>query len=390
MNSLKLILTNYKYFAPVWVFTSLNILIGTWVLYIPNVKLKLNLNDAELGLALFSYALGILVFLPLVPYLNKKIGTGKFTIIGILLFALSFIFPLLATNYILLCISLFITGIFSGTTDITMNALISQIEQSANCNIMSASHGFFSLGGVIGGGLGSLLISYYKNPLWHMLLIIVFILITNIVLAKHYYTIKERKNSEKKSRFTFKKLKPLIGISFIAFVIMASEGAIEHWSSLYLKEIESLKSISLYGLGFVIFSTTMMLGRFFGDRISKNISSNKIIIYGCIVAIFGYSAILTNTINIVLTGFGILGLGLSVIIPELFRIAGKTKGISSSYGISFVSGIGFIGFLAGPVVLGFISNYSNLKSSFILLLLLVLLAFCISLLRLKNKRANNV
>ena len=390
MNSLKLILTNYKYFAPVWVFTSLNILIGTWVLYIPSVKLKLNMNDAELGLALFSYALGILVFLPFVPYLNNKIGTGKFTIIGILLFATSFIFPLLATNYILLCISLFITGIFSGTTDITMNALVSEIEQSDNSNIMSASHGFFSLGGVIGGGLGSLLISSYENPLWHMILIIVFILITNIVLAKYYYTIKERKVSKNKSRFTFKKLKPLIGIAFIAFVIMASEGAIEHWSSLYLKEIEPLKSINLYGLGFVIFSTTMMLGRFFGDRISENISSNKIIIYGCVIAIFGYSAILTNTINIILTGFGILGLGLSVIIPELFRIAGKTKGISSSYGISFVSGIGFIGFLAGPVVLGFISNYSNLKSSFILLLILVFLAFLISLLRSKNKRFSNV
>ena len=129
MNSLKLILTNIKYFSAVWVFSSLNFIVGTWVLYIPYVKSKLTLDDSQIGFALFCVAAGILTFLPLVPYLSKKIRLGRLTFFAIVLFALAFIFPVLMPNYVFLCVSLFIVGVFSGITDIAMNALVSEIEK---------------------------------------------------------------------------------------------------------------------------------------------------------------------------------------------------------------------------------------------------------------------
>jgi len=69
MHSLKVILSKFKYFSVVWIFASLNFIIGTWVLYIPQVKEKLQINDSEIGVALFCFALGILLFLPLVDLL---------------------------------------------------------------------------------------------------------------------------------------------------------------------------------------------------------------------------------------------------------------------------------------------------------------------------------
>ena len=135
---------------------SLNIVLGTWVLYIPSIKDKIGLDDGELGIALFCYALGILVMIPLIPKINKLIGVGRYTIIGIILFAVAFILPFWTFSFISLCVSLFIVGIFSGSTDITMNALVSETEKKDSVSIMSAAHGFFSLGGVIGAGLGSL------------------------------------------------------------------------------------------------------------------------------------------------------------------------------------------------------------------------------------------
>ena len=61
MKSLRLILSNFIYFAPAWVFSSINILIGTWILYIPFIKLKFNLDDGQIGFALFFTALGLLI-----------------------------------------------------------------------------------------------------------------------------------------------------------------------------------------------------------------------------------------------------------------------------------------------------------------------------------------
>jgi MFS family permease len=385
MHSLQIILSKFKYFSVAWIFASLNFIIGTWVLYIPHVKEKLQLNDSEIGVALFCFALGILLFLPLVPFVTKKVGLGRYSVIGIILFATSFIFPLLAPSYILLCISLFVAGIFVGSTDVAINALVSYIEKEDAQNFMSAAHGFFSLGGAIGATLGTFLLAVFTKPAYHMLFIVIFVIITNIILAKNYYKIVEEIVSKEKKEYDFNALKPLFIIAFIAFVIMSSEGAIEHWSGLYLKEVVGISQKNYIGYGFVFFSIMMTVGRFFADNISEKIGSLKIIFFGSIIASFGYACILVSIFKITLLGFGIVGLGLSVIIPELFRVAGKTPGVKASIGISFVSGIGFIGFLLGPVLLGYISHSFSLKSSFHFLLSLTVLVSLALLVRFKTK-----
>jgi len=369
----------------VWVFSSLNFIVGTWVLYIPYVKSKFTLDDAQIGFALFCLAAGILTFLPLVPYLSKKIRLGRLTFFAIVLFAVAFIFPVLMPNYVSLCVSLFIVGVFSGITDIAMNALVSEIEKKDEVNIMSAAHGFFSLGGVLGAVLGSILMPIFNLPVYHMLTISVFIILINLALTKSYFSISEEQHSKETNTYSLKKIRPLIAIAFIAFVIMSSEGAIEHWSSLYLLEVVKITKQNLAGLGFIVFSIMMTIGRFFGDGISAKIGSIKIILLGCVLASIGYLCILVSQLIVTVLGFAIVGLGLSVVIPELFRMAGKAKGVKASVGISIVSGIGFSGFLLGPVVLGYISNTYNLKISF--LALLVLTGFALLIASLKLRRA---
>jgi fucose permease len=385
MKSLQLILTNLKYFAPSWVFSSINILIGTWVLYLPHIKMKFELDDSQIGVALFFTACGLLVSIPIVPYINKKIGTARSTKIGVIFFAILFNLPLLATSYTLLCASLFITGIFSGFTDVSMNALVSIIEKRDKQNFMSAAHGFFSLGGFIGAGIGSFLISRFSNPGYHMLLMSSFVILTTLLLSNKYEKIKEPTREEAMaSNNIFKNIIPVLGLSIVAFIIMFNEGAVEHWSNLFLFDIVHV-SESQAGFGFVIFSLTMTLGRFLGDGISQKIGAIKTLSYGCLIAIAAYCLILVANAYVSVLGYGVLGLGLSVIIPEIFRLAGKTKHINTSVAISVVSGIGFIGFLIGPVLLGFISNWSNLIMSYAFLLILVVIAFSIITFHLRSK-----
>lgn len=300
-------------------------------------------------------------------------GVGRATWLGVLLICCSAILPLLAPSYGLLMASLFLFGATQGFTDIAMNTLVTEIEKEDKQHFMSAAHGFFSLGGVL-AGLGSFAIAFLGNPALHMGIAIAVVLLVNLIFYKKYIHIVAA--PIEKEPFTLKLLKPFLLIGLISFVVMGSEGAIVDWSGLFLREI-SLAPEVLIGSGFLAFSTTMTLGRFLGDGISSRIGSIKIVILGTIVALLGYMAVMTTYTYLAILGFGLIGLGFSVIIPELFRIGGRVKGVPSSQGVAFIAGTGYVGFLLAPPVLGFIAESVSLKLSFVVLTVcavLVLLA----------------
>ena len=194
--------------------------------------------------------------------------------------------------------------------------------------------------------------------------------------------VDEKKEDKTKGSF-FKNIKPLLALSIIAFIILFNEGAVEHWSNLYLFDVVKVTN-GKAGLGFVIFSLTMTLGRFLGDGFSKQLGSRKTILFASLVAVFAYASIITTNYYASLFGFGLLGFGLSVIIPEIYRLAGKNEKLETSFAISIVSGIGFVGFLVGPVILGAISNFSNLVMSYVFLAVLTSIAFGLALFGLRK------
>jgi len=364
MRSLRLILSNPRYFGPAWVFASLNILFGTWAIYIPSVKEDLGINKATLGIALFFLSLGVFLIFPIASKIINKIGVGKATSIGIILSCIAALFPLMVPGFISLAIALLFFGAANGFTDISMNTLVTEIEKEDKQKFMSASHGFFSLGGVL-AGLGSFLIPVIDNRVVHMLFAVLLVLSVNFIFFKRYQMVVAA--PIEKEAFSFKNFKPLMLIGIVSFVVMGSEGAIVDWSGLFLKEV-SLAPETIWGAGFLGFQAFMTLGRFLGDSISARIGSVKIVALGSIIAIIGYLLVLSADMYLAILGFALTGLGFSVIVPELFRIGGNVKGVESSQGIAFIAGTGYSGFLVGPVILGFIAEQFSLSLSFITLM----------------------
>lgn len=382
MKSLQLIFSNPRYFAPAWVFASLNIWFGTWAVYIPSVKEGLGINKADLGIAIFCLSLGVFTIFPMASTIINKLGVGRATWYGVVLSSIAALFPLFVPNYYLLMGSLFLFGASNGLTDISMNTLVTEIEKEDKQNFMSAAHGFFSLGGVL-AGLGSFLIPFINNPPLHMLLTVILVFAINLYFRKNYYHIKSA--PIEKEPFSFKLFKPLLLLGIVGFIAMGSEGAIVDWSGLYLKEI-TLAPEAFIGAGFLVFSSMMTLGRFLGDGISSRIGSVKIVALGSLIAIVGYFAVLSGNTTMAIIGFALNGLGFSVVVPELFRIGGNVKGVESAQGVAFIAGTGYAGFLIGPVILGFIAERGDLKDTFIVLLICVVFVLGVSQI-LSRKRA---
>jgi MFS family permease len=60
-------------------------------------------------------------------------------------------------------------------------------------------------------------------------------------------------------------------------------------------------------------------------------------------------------------GFLLIGAGMSPVIPICYSLAGRSKSMLPGIAITTVSTIGFLGFLAGPPVIGFISHAIGLR-----------------------------
>lgn len=385
MRSLRLILSNPRYFGPAWVFASLNILFGTWAIYIPTVKENLNIDKSQLGIAIFFLSLGVFTVFPVAARIINGVGVGRATWYGVLCSCAAAMLPLLAPSYYSLMASLFLFGASNGFTDIAMNTLVTELEKKDGTNFMSAAHGFFSLGGVL-AGLGSFLIGAFDNPVLHMGMAVALVLTVNFVLHKKFKHVVAEVSEN--VGFSLKVFKPLLLLGLISFVAMGSEGAIVDWSGLYLKEI-SIAPEALWGAGFLGFQITMTLGRFLGDGVSTKLGSIPMVAWGTVLVIAGYGLVLTTNMYLSIIGFSLSGLGFSVMVPELFRIGGKVRGVASSQGIAFIAGSGYAGFLCAPPIIGQIADASSLVTSFWVLLccaVFILLA-TLALLSQKAKKA---
>ncbi len=373
MKSLLLILGNARYFGPSWVFASLNILFGTWAIYIPTVKESLAINNSQLGIAIFFLSLGVFSIFPFASTIINKVGVGKTTWYGVILSSLAAMLPLLSPSFYTLMAALFIFGATNGFTDISMNTLVTEIEKKDSVKFMSASHGFFSLGGVL-AGLGSFLIGPLGNPVLHMGLAVLLVLAVNFIFYRKFITVLAAPIV--KEPFGLGLFKPLMLLGIISFIAMGSEGAIVDWSGIYLKEV-SIAPEALWGVGFLGFQITMTLGRFLGDGISNVMGSVKMVALGTVLAVIGYVLVLTTNTSFAIAGFALCGLGFSVMVPEIFRIGGNVKGVDSSQGVAFIAGTGYAGFLCAPPILGFLAENYSLKLCFMVLLgvaLLILIA----------------
>ncbi len=360
-------------------FFSISIMFGTWIIYIPQIIEKLHMSKGQLGTALMFSAIGALFGNPLGKSLVNKFGPGKMSLLGISIQSLFIIGFFVAPSTFWLSTFLFFFGFFGGISQIAINTLITLVEQKLKISIMSTCHGFWSLGGIISSGLGTVLLIAIGNPFIHILVSASMVLILQLIFIKKYINFeghvvnKQIDNSNK----VYKNLL-IWGMALIGLCVMVSEGAIADWSALYLRDVAFTKS-ELLGLGYAGFSLSMTIGRFIGDYFSKQMGSWQIIIVAYIIGSIGFVFVLFASPILSILGFFIVGLGFSIIVPEVYRLSANIDGVSPSTGIAVMSGAGNIGFLAGPVLMGAVAENYGLKISFMGVLTLVIIGTSLSI-----------
>jgi MFS family permease len=376
MSSLKILLGRKKYFAPAFLFSCSSLIFSTWVTYIPYIADKIGITEGKIGGAIFFTIIGALCVIPICKRLINRLGVGRYAYFSVIVYALTLFAPFLAYNYASLCVALFFFGMAGSALTITMNALIATIEQRDHIFIMSASHGFWSLGGAVGATSGSFIAAHLHNPLSHIALIAIALVIIQTYLKPTYYNIVSKSAPHQKQHRGI--IKPLINIALIGIIFMVSEGAIADWSALYLKKI-ILVHLQYIGLGYAAFSFAMTIGRFTGDGLSKKLGSWKLISFASLISVIGFLLVLVIEPIIAIVGFFVVGLGFSVIVPEVYRVASNEKSVKTADSVAFIAATSNIGFLAGPVLLGVLAEIQSLHVSYMLVTLCICLALIMSI-----------
>lgn len=343
----------------------------------PSLCENYNISFAQLSLVLFSMSIGSLCIMPFCSYLVGRYGSRKLTVVG---FIYMMLFPFLACmpNVYVLYVYAAIYGIFSSLTDVSVNGNSIIVENAYKRPIISMFHAFFYVGALFGSLLSIVFISFHIHVFHHFLLISLFSLSIFSIIRSFFLKETISKCHYPKVGFSF--IFPtgnLLIIAFIAFFGRIVEGSISDWSTLYMNNVVNFPE-RLAPLGLAIYSAFLSLGRFVCDYVRVHYKDSMILLFCCSFAFIGvFIMIMDTTPFFALSGLFISGVGISCLIPIIYSLAGKQKGISPSVGIAMVNTISGSGFLFGPFVIGYIADSFGMRTSFIYILFL---AFIMTLL----------
>ncbi len=351
---------------------------STWLSRIPAIQASLHLSNGALGLSLLGAAVGSLTGIPVCGWLLHRYGSSKITNWTAVAFCLALILPGLAFNAFTLFLALVVYGAAAGSNDVAMNSQGVAVENALGKPTMSRFHAMFSIGGMIGAGLGGAVAARHVEPLPHLLGgSLVFLCIT-LFTAPLMLEIHEAQPGAA-HRLPLRSIPPvLLAICAVGFCMFLSEGAMADWIAVYLKQVLRAGQ-GLAATGYAVFSAGMAVFRLLGDAITARLGPARTVRTGALVAAFGLAlALLMPSPYWALPGFAVSGAGFSVIIPLVFAAGGRVPSVSRGAGIATVGGIGYLGFLFGPPSIGFISQLSSLRYALFLIVALTLFAAWLS------------
>lgn len=352
----------------------------SWASRIPDIKTRLHLSEGELGTILLALPIGQLMMMPVSGRLVTKYGSKTILSFAILLYAIELTNLGWVNHGWQLALALFVFGIVGNMSNISVNTQGVMAEKIYGRPIMTTFHGVWSLAGFSGSLVGLLMMNLGLTPRQHFFIVAAFVF-TVVFIARKYLIIGTSAATERRKFFS----KPegvLVKLGIIAFCSMAAEGTMFDWSGVYFREVV-LAPQSLVMVGLSTFTIMMAMGRFAGDRVIARIGRKKLLQISGILVFSGMMlSVLFPYLLTATAGFFIVGLGVSSVIPTIYSTAARSTKTSPGMALASVSSVGFLGFLTGPPLIGYIAQISSLQYSFAVM---AMFGLCVSIMVSKLK-----
>jgi MFS family permease len=332
--------------------------LGTWTARIPAIKHDLGLSDGRLSLALLAFAAGAISGMQVSGRLVDRFGSSTVLIPCAFLEALGLVSTSFAFDLRSLALALFVFGVVHGALNIAMNANGVQVQRVLGRPIITSFHATYSVGGFLGALLGGLFAYGGHSPR------VTFVCVGAFVMVLAFWARAWLLRSSPVAASPDSAPGPVSGVFFLgilAFCCLVGEGAAADWSTVYVRDSLGA-SPGFAAAAYAAFSLAMVGGRLIGDRLAALWGAVNLVRYSAFLAAFGLGLAVVVPVQLVgVFGFGCLGAGLACIAPQVFSAAGNRNPARAGQALARVAGMGYAGFLVGPVVIGGAAQISSLR-----------------------------
>ncbi|QII40492.1 MFS transporter [Rouxiella badensis] len=343
---------------------------SAWAPLVPFVKIRLDISDGTLGLLLLCIGAGSTFSMPLTGFLTGKLGCKTVILLATIVLCLDLPLLTLMDTTLGMALVLIIFGMSIGMVDVAMNVHAVVVEKASGRAMMSGFHGFFSIGCILGALAVSGLLSLALTPFLASIAVIAVVLLSLLGISKHLWHDTKSKQGDPML------VMPrgwVIFLGLLCFVMFLTEGAMLDWSALFLITERSVDPHNA-GLGYTVFAIAMTLGRLTGDKVINYFGRFKVLLFGSLIACAGLLlSVGVDSLYAVAAGFIMVGLGASNLVPIMFSAAGNQTSMPANLAIASVTTLGYAGILAGPALVGFIAQLSNLSIALSCVAVLMLL-----------------
>ncbi|MET9503334.1 MFS transporter [Streptomyces sp. NPDC006622] len=339
-----------------------------WVVRIPAIKEQTGASASGLGLALLGVSAGAVVTMLITGRLCRRYGSHPVTVVCAVLLSLSVTLPPLTHSAVALGAVLFLFGAAYGGINVAFNSAAVDLVAALRRPIMPTFHAAFSLGGMIGAGLGGL-IAGAVSPARHLLgLGLIGLLVTALagpaLLRQAPAGTVPRPGEEtrppKPAHLTARTRRLVVVFGLIALCTAYGEGALADWGALHLQQ-DLGTSPGLAAAGYSCFALAMTVGRLTGTTLLERLGRTRTVVAGGTVAAVGMLlGSLAPAPWAALAGYTVAGLGLANLFPVAVERAGALAGPT---GVAVASTLGYSGMLLGPPAIGFMADWFSLPTA---------------------------
>jgi MFS family permease len=334
----------------------------TWASRIPSIQQSLHLNDAQLGAALFALPIGLMCTMPITGRLLSTFSSSRIMLVGAIAFNLMLGLLGYTSQYWQLVTILFFFGSSRNLLNLSINTQSVGVQALYNKSIITTFHGIWSLAGFAGAGVGYLMVYFNVPTTWHLLTVSLSLCL--IAFLSWPNTLHEKPAPrERKPVFSLPD-KALLKFALICFASMACENVMYDWSGIYIQKAAHASKVTATA-AFVVFMITVTIGRFSGDKLVGQWGIKRILQNSGVLIVSGFALAIAFPYPIpAITGYALIGFGVSCMVPLVFSVAGRSKSMSGGPAIAAVSTVGYLGFLLVPPLVGFVAQAANLRWSF--------------------------
>ncbi|QWS33152.1 MFS transporter [Curtobacterium aetherium] len=372
------------------VFTLSGLVMATWLSRIPSVRDALDAKTDTMGVLVLGASIGSIVGLTFAGHIVTRLGAHRGVQVAALSIAVGMVLAGVAVTlgwgFWAIWVFLIALGFGNGLCDVSMNVSGATAERLGGRTIMPLFHASFSVGTLVGAGLGSLAERFEVPVAPHFTVVGVLAALAMIVTVRSFgdeRVVEEHVATDTSpvpvtvSRWAVWRQPSTILIGLIVLGMALAEGSANDWLPLAMVDGHGLENDGGAAV-LAVFLAAMTIGRVAGSPLVDRFGRVPVLRVSALVAVVGLGILIfVPSVPLAIVGVVLWGLGASLGFPMGMSAAADDPRTAAAR-VSAVATIGYVAFLAGPPLIGFLGEHFGLLRALLVVFVFIIAAGLVS------------